>query len=513
MKIADYFSKSQIRDFKSIKQIVKIPVYVATSSGNLYLDGEKTEAIPKSHYSVGTHNHSFAILFFKKASRHGKKGVILHWQEVTPPDTIAPVQFFGDGRYRSWFIAPDWSAWDEESGDRIDFAMETCNSFALCCSVARFKYLLANDRAFDANFVADISLARTTSPHRGCLAPTTVKTLEEAGFDMGETSLTTCELLDAVRFLPDDAFPIKSIRDSLVRPKAVALRRKKRAKDIGGGDYRHFDQLIGEGAFGAAVDDSDGKFIVAFKDVGWPGCVFVSSVPRGGAGGKPKKPWMLTPHGSMQKSGEFVYNHTGGECVESCRFAKSVVGALLSKRESLAETPLRYYERAFESAMRRLDNDEDAVTAAQNIGYLVCDGGWRDLTFETFAKKDLLWRAPTAEAVIASVGCSYEPDFSQTLPWKQVGLRKDTYYGIVAAPRMMEAGFGCNHRLEDSVFGISAWVITKLLNQQGWTPKGKGRKRKTEGIRPHDHPRPPDEGGKFLPPRRRLLALHLLREV
>lgn len=478
MKIADYFSKSQIRDFKSTKQIAKVPVCVFTSGGLRYFNGEKTEAIPKRHYAVSTHDHSFAILFFKKASRHGKKGVILYWQEVTPPDTIAPIQFFGEGHFNSWFIAPDWSAWDEESGDRIDFAMEACNSFALYCSVARFKYLLANDRAFDANFVADISPARTTSPHRGCLAPTTVKTLEEAGFDMSETSLTTCELLDAVRFLPNDAFPIKSIKDSLVHPKAVALRRKKKAKDIGDRDYHYFDQLIGEGAFGGAVDDSDGKFIVAFKDVGWPGCVFVSSVPRGGAGGKPKKPWMLTPHGSMQKSGEFVYNHTKGECVESCRFAKSVIGALLSKKESLAETPLRYYERAFESAMRTLDNDEDAVAATQNIGYLVCDGGWRDLTFETFAKKDLLSRVPTAEAVIASVGCSYEPDFSQTLPWKQVGLRKDTYYGIVAAPRMMEAGIGCNHRLEDSVFGISTWAIVKLLNQQGWEPKGEEERKK-----------------------------------
>ena len=117
MKIADHFSKSQIRDFKSIKQIAKIPVYVATSSGNLYLDGEKTEAIPKSHYSVGAYCSSFAILFFKKASRHGKRGVILHWQEATPLGIQSPIQFFGDGRYRSWFIAPDWSAWDEESGD------------------------------------------------------------------------------------------------------------------------------------------------------------------------------------------------------------------------------------------------------------------------------------------------------------------------------------------------------------------------------------------------------------
>ena len=478
MKIADYFSKSQIRDFKSIKQIAKVPVCVFTPGGLRYFNGEKVEAISKSHYSIPAAGSSFAILFFKKASRHGKKGVILHWQEVDHNGKDFSPQFFEDGLYFSWFIAPDWSAWDEATGDRIDFAMETCNEFKLSLLVARFKYLLANDRAFDANFVADISLARTTSPHRGCLAPTTVKTLEEAGFDMGETSLTTCELLDAVRFFPDDAFLIKSIKDSLVHPKAVALRRKKRAKDIGGGDYRHFDQLIGEGAFGAAVDDSDGKFIVAFKDVRWPGCVFVSSVPRGGAGGKPKKPWMLTPHGSMQKSGEFVYNHTRGECVESCRFAKSVIGALLSKRGSLAETPLRYYERAFESAMRRLDNDEDAVTAALNVGYLVCDGGWRDLTFETFAKKDLLSRTPTAEAVIASVGCSYEPDFFQTLPWKQVGLRKDTYYGIVSAPRMMEAGFGCNHRLKDSVFGISTWAIVKLLNQHGWEPKGEEERKK-----------------------------------
>ena len=181
MKIADhvYFGSFQIRNFKSTKQIAKVPVYVATSCGNLYLNGKLTETPPKSHYTVRMCCSSFAILFFKKASRHGKKGVVLYWQEVTPPSTIAPVQFFGDGRYKSWFIAPDWSAWDEESGDRIDFAMEACNSFALSCSVARFKYLLANDRAFDANFVADISPSRTTSSHRGCLAPTTVKTLEE----------------------------------------------------------------------------------------------------------------------------------------------------------------------------------------------------------------------------------------------------------------------------------------------------------------------------------------------
>ena len=110
MKIADYFSKSQIRDFKSTKQIAKVPVCVFTSGGLRYFNGEKTEAIPKRHYAVGTYDSSFAILFFKKASRHGKKGVVLYWQEVTPPATIDHIQFFGDGHFNSWFIAPDWSA-------------------------------------------------------------------------------------------------------------------------------------------------------------------------------------------------------------------------------------------------------------------------------------------------------------------------------------------------------------------------------------------------------------------